>query len=347
MGLLDDAATEFMRAVELVPAEPASWANLGLTHVRRGAIDEAAGPLDRAQALAPSSGEVALLQGLVAGTDGRLDEGIAHLRRAVDLRPDGIQARFALAAAIERAGGPDADGQAAQLLEEILARQENLAVRLERARLAAKLADGSALRDSVVRLGERAADWPPVAVEQYGALQREAGADDFGRAATAIAVLRNVLVRVPAFRASLAAVQIPPELIGAPLDRFLALPVVSVVASPPDESLTFSLAPIGTGEAAPASALTALPLGEPGVPAVFAANGRGVRRPGAPGEPVPFPGGALDAPPSGSSLLPLDWNHDFRTDLVLAGAGGLRLLLQGRGRACSPTRAPAGRTARR
>ena len=329
VGLLDDAATEFLRAAELVPAEPASWANLGLTHVRRGAIDEAAGPLDRAQALAPSSGEVALLQGLVAGTDGRLDEGIAHLRRAVDLRPDGMQARFALAEAIERAGGPDADGQAAQLLEEILARQENLAVRLERARLAAKLADGPALRDSVLRLGERAAEWPPVAVEQYGALQREAGADDFGRAATAIAVLRNVLVRVPAFRASLAAVQIPPELIGEPLDRFLALPVVSVVASPPDESLTFSLAPIGTGGAAPSSALTALPLGDPGVPAVFAASGRGVRRPGAPGEVLPFPGGALDAPPSGSSLLPLDWNHDFRTDLVLAGAGGLRLLLQG------------------
>ena len=329
VGLLDDAATEFLRAAELVPAEPASWANLGLTHVRRGAIDEAAGPLDRAQALAPSSGEVALLQGLVAGTDGRLDEGIAHLRRAVDLRPDGMQARFALAEAIERAGGPDADGQAAQLLEEILARQENLAVRLERARLAAKLADGPALRDSVLRLGERAAEWPPVAVEQYGALQRAAGADDFGRAATAIAVLRNVLVRVPAFRASLAAVQIPPELIGEPLDRFLALPVVSVVASPPDESLTFSLAPIGTGGAAPSSALTALPLGDPGVPAVFAASGRGVRRPGAPGEVLPFPGGALDAPPSGSSLLPLDWNHDFRTDLVLAGAGGLRLLLQG------------------
>ena len=329
VGLLDDAANEFLRAAELVPAEPASWANLGLTHVRRGAIDEAAGPLDRAQALAPSSGEVALLQGLVAGTDGRLDEGIAHLRRAVDLRPDAMQARFALAEAIERAGGPDADGQAAQLLDEILARQENLAVRLERARLAAKLTDGPALRDSVVRLGERAADWPPVAVEQYGALQREAGADDFGRAATAIAVLRNVLVRVPAFRASLAAVQIPPELIGAPLDRFLALPVVSVVASPPDESLTFSSAPIGTGEAAPASALTALPLGEPGVPAVFAASGRGVRRAGDPGEPVPFPGGALDAPLSGSSLLSLDWNHDFRTDLVLAGAGGLRLLLQG------------------
>ena len=329
VGLLDDAATEFARATELVPAEPASWANLGLTHVRRGAIEEATNPLNQAQALAPESAGIALLQGSLAGAAGRLEEAIAHLRRAADLDPDGLRARFALAGALERAGGPDGDRQARQLLDEILARQENLSVRLERARLAAKLADGPALRDSVLRLGERAAEWPPVAVEQYGALQREAGADDFGRAATAVAVLRNVLVRVPAFRASLAAVQIPPELIGAPLDRFLALPVVSVVASPPDESLTFSRAPIGTGEAAPASALTALPLGEPGVPAVFAASGRGVRRPGEPGEPVPFPGGALDAPPSGSSLLPLDWNHDFRTDLVLAGAGGLRLLLQG------------------
>ena len=329
VGLLDDAVTEFARATELVPTEPASWANLGLTHVRRGAIEEATNPLNQAQALAPESADIALLQGSLAGAAGRLEEAIAHLRRAADLHPDGLRARFALAGALERAGGPDGDRQARQLLDEILARQENLSVRLERARLAAKLADGPALRDTVVRLGERVAGWPPIAAEQYGALERAAGAYDFGRAATAIAVLRNVLLRVPAFRDSLAAVQIPPELIGEPLDRFLALPALSAVAAPPDEALTFSREPIGTGGAAPASALAALPLGDPRVPVVFAASGRDVRRPAATDAPIPFPGGERDAPPSGSSLLPLDWNHDFRTDLVLAGDGGVRLLLQG------------------
>ena len=149
VGLLDDAATEFARATELVPAEPASWANLGLTHVRRGAIEEATNPLNQAQALAPESADIALLQGSLAGAAGRLEEAIAHLRRAADLHPDGLRARFALAGALERAGGPDGDRQARQFLDEILARQENLSVRLERARLAAKLADGPALRDSV------------------------------------------------------------------------------------------------------------------------------------------------------------------------------------------------------
>ena len=41
-----------------------------------------------------------------------------------------------------------------------------------------------------------------------------------------------------------------------------------------------------------------------------------------------FPGGAAGAPPLPGGLLALDWNHDFRMDLVAAGAGGVRLFLQ-------------------
>ena len=329
VGLLDNAVAEFTRATELVPAEPASWANLGLTHLRRGEADEAAEPLEQARALAPSSAEIALLQGLLAGSRGQLDEGIAHLRRAVDLNPDDVRARFALAQAIERASGPDGDVQAQQLLEEILARQDNLAVRLERARLAAKRADGRALRDSVVGLGERVTGWPSVAVEQYGVVERAADDADFSQAATAIAVLRNVLVRLPAFRESLTAVQIPPELIGEPIERFLALPTASSSASPPDEALTFSPEPLDTVTADAWGALVAVPLSDTGPPAVFAASGREVRRLDATATPLPFPGGDSVVPPSARGLLPLDWNHDFRTDLVLAGSDGLRLLIQG------------------
>ena len=38
--------------------------------------------------------------------------------------------------------------------------------------------------------------------------------------------------------------------------------------------------------------------------------------------------GARDPPSSANALVALDWNHDFRTDIVMAGRGGLRLLLQ-------------------
>ena len=39
-------------------------------------------------------------------------------------------------------------------------------------------------------------------------------------------------------------------------------------------------------------------------------------------------GGGSGSAPAASALLPIDWNRDFRQDLVFAGAGGVRLFLQ-------------------
>ena len=63
------------------------------------------------------------------------------------------------------------------------------------------------------------------------------------------------------------------------------------------------------------------------------ASGSVLRRIDVAGGEWPFPGGAAAAPPSASGILPLDWNSDFRTDLLLAGQDGVRLLLQGDGAA--------------
>src|SRR5580704_654293 len=62
VGLLDDAKEQFTRATELVPSEPAAWANLGLAHLRLGEFDAAAPPVERAVALAPRNADVAFLQ---------------------------------------------------------------------------------------------------------------------------------------------------------------------------------------------------------------------------------------------------------------------------------------------
>jgi hypothetical protein len=43
---------------------------------------------------------------------------------------------------------------------------------------------------------------------------------------------------------------------------------------------------------------------------------------------LPFPGGPTKVPPSPEGVLQLDFNYDFKTDLVLAGAGGVRLFRQ-------------------
>jgi len=63
VGLLDDARKQFMSATMLVPQEPASWANLGLTQLRLGELDAAAEPIDRALSLAPTNADIVLLAG--------------------------------------------------------------------------------------------------------------------------------------------------------------------------------------------------------------------------------------------------------------------------------------------
>jgi tetratricopeptide (TPR) repeat protein len=327
IGLLDDARRGFTRATELVPGEPAAWANLGLANIRLGEFEAAVPLVQRAANLAPENSEIELLFGQLESSRGRLDEGIAHLRRAVELDPRGLRPRAALAQEVERAAGQDADPQAQRLFEELLnLRPENLTVLLERARLAAKRGDLPLLRDSVTRLGMYVNSWPDVAVEQYRALERDVQASNTTQAARGVIVLRNVLVRLPAFRDGLAEIRTPSELIAEPFNRFLKLAQPTSRPSPADESLTFTRETIGPDADTPATAVVAFSSDATDPPAVYSADGRGVRRVDASGAAVTFPSGWSG--PSASGLLALDWSRDFRMDLALAGAGGLKLLVQ-------------------
>jgi Tfp pilus assembly protein PilF len=337
VGLLDDAKREFTKTTELVSSEPAGWANLGLSHLRLGEFDAAAAPIERAVSLAPRSSDVVLLQGRLETSRGRLDEGIAHYRRAVELDAGNLRARYALAEEIERAGGPDADAQAQQEFEAILkARPGNLAVLLERARLAAKRSDAAALDDSVRTLNQYVAGWPPSAVEQYRALQAAVASRNFQDAARDVAFLRNVLVRVTVFRESLAAVRTPVELIAEPFDRFLRLPSPSSKPSPTDDGLRFRKQTVDTQAAVSAFSTV---LDESGDSTIVTIDDRGLHLE-RPARYRSVPGGvAVDGPPAWqaipvasiagiSGVLPLDWNRDFRMDLAVAAQGGLRLLTQ-------------------
>src|SRR6185312_5013915 len=219
VGLLDDAKRDFGKATVLVPDEPASWANLGLTSLRLGEFDTAAGPIDKAVSLAPKDSEVVYLHGRLQTSRGKLDEGIADYRRAADLDPDNMRVRYALAEEIERAGGPNADADAQKLFEAILkARPGNLAVTLERARLASKRGDAAALDDCLRLLDAQASGFTEPAAQQFSGLKTAAAAKNYAEAARYVAFLRNVLVRVTAFRESLAAVRTPTELIADPFE---------------------------------------------------------------------------------------------------------------------------------
>jgi tetratricopeptide (TPR) repeat protein len=331
VGLLDDARQQFTSAATLVPGEPASWANLGLTQMRLGELDAAAEPIQRALALAPSNSDLVLLAARMETARGRLDEGIAGLRRAVTLDTRGLRTRFALAEELTRLNTPEADKEAQALLDELAMRAPgNLAIQLERARLAAKLRDAQRLRESVAAAGGDAASWSEQAREQFAVVQKAAADGNFDDAPRATTILRNVLAPVPAFSESLVAVRTPAELIAEPFDAFLVLASPPSTPSVPDASLTFTAEPIGEAPGEPFAVALAFPLNVDGTPALAGADADSVQRLDGPAATWPLPVRRVpdNPPPSRDSIVPLDWNHDFRTDLALCGPGGVFLFLQ-------------------
>ena len=69
-----------------------------------------------------------------------------------------------------------------------------------------------------------------------------------------------------------------------------------------------------------------VPLSGTGAPIGATATAREVRL--ASGAVLSFPSGPNHTPPLPNGILPIDFNYDFKNDLVLAGAGGVRLFRQ-------------------
>ena len=151
------AEEQMLRVTELVPQEPAAWANLGLLALRRTAFDLAAERLQKARALAPESSQIQVLSGLLESLQGRLEAARAYLQRAVALDPRNLKAVYALAQLIEQQGGEQSAAEVQRLLTQLLTAQpDNLAVLLELARVAAKRGDMQTLQDIVARLAGKA-----------------------------------------------------------------------------------------------------------------------------------------------------------------------------------------------
>ncbi len=334
VGLLSDARDQFVRASELAPREPAIHANLAVAQVGVGDDAGATTALETAYALAPDSAEVAFLQGQLASFSGRSVEAVIQYRRAAALDADHERARFALAQELERGGAETDLPEARRWLEEVLARRpDNLAVLLERARWAARMEDGDVVDDTIDRLTSLSAAWPELALDQLDGLSEAAEAGDPGRAATMAQLLRNVLVRTPAFREDLAVVSVSAEQIAAPLMRFLAMQSPPATAAAPDRTLAYVAEPIepAATATAEAAALAIVHGGEDATPVIVATDGDAVRRVAAAEEAEArmefiFPGDASGTPPAAEALLPLDWNGDYRMDLAVVGARGFSLL---------------------
>lgn len=328
----DDARAEkeLDAATKLVPGEPAAWADYGVLALRQRNYDAAAERLERSRALAPDNDHIHYLLGLLESERGNSAAAIPFLRAAVAENPRNLRALYQLASEVERQGDPASDAQFQQLMEQLLkAAPGNLAAELELSRVAAKRGDAATLRATVARIAAQSSAWPPEVKEQLTQLQTAAAGTEPRSAATRSTFLRNVLMRVPEFRNNLADLKPAPGEGAQPLVHLLRLANPPSRPDPADTGLRFQVhspegfAPPAGGE--PWTWAGAISLGPEGAPTVAAANSTQVRL--ASGATLPFPG-ARDQGPAPEGVLGVDFNYDFKTDLVFAGGGGVRFFRQ-------------------
>lgn len=312
------------------PGEPAAWANLGVLALRQQQYETAADRLERARSLLPGNSVIQYLSGVLERERGQLEQAIDYFRSAVDSDSTNHRAVFALAQTLEQQGTAPATDEAVQRMSQLLQQlPDNLAVLLERARLAGKQGQVDALRQTLDRLVPQAGGWPESVRDQFSNVQEAAAQSDLQAAATQIAFLTNEVKQLPRYRADRAAVQPPPGQVGELVTQFLRMESPSPQPAPPDSALQFAADSLS----APAGAwdwVGHISLTNEGPPDVMVANGRsawiqtGFQR----AETVPFPGGAANASPGPHAITGLDYDYDFRVDLAMAGAGGVRLYRQ-------------------
>jgi cytochrome c-type biogenesis protein CcmH/NrfG len=322
------ADASLQKATEIAPGEPAGWADWGILALRQRNFQAASERFHRALKLDPANSHIYFLLGLLESARGNSQGAIDAYRKAVQRDAKDAHLLYALAQAIERQGGPGSQRESQQLIEQILARQpDNAAALVELSRIAARRDDTAALQSAVQRLAAQSAAWPAPARQQLEALQAAASGNPRAAALRSV-FLRNVLMQDVAFRASLADLVLPPGEEAQPFQRFLRLPSPASTPAPADLAITFAPQPVSSLDSTHDrwAWIGSLSLNGQGAPTVVAANAREVRL--ASGASFPFPGGARAIPPTPEGILPLDFNYDFKTDLALAGAGGVRLMRQ-------------------
>ena len=320
------AESSFAQATELAPGEPAAWADWGILALRQRNFEQAKQRLDRSHTLLPRNGQIDADLGALESARGNSAAAIGDFREAVHLDPNNVRGLYQLALEVERQGGPDSEAQFQQLIEQILeAHPDNLPALLELSRIAAKRGDVTTLRSAVDRIAAQSADWPPAARQQLTALKNAAAAAP-GSAALQSIFLRNVLMQDPSFRQSLAVIRAQPGEEAQPFQNFLRLPSPSSLPAPADGAMRFVPESLPNPHAQKWDWIGAVSLNDQGQPTVITANAATVSLMGGPS--FPFPGGAGRVPPGPESIVPMDFNYDFQTDLVLAGAGGVRFMRQ-------------------
>src|SRR6266446_8053884 len=114
------ADSKLAQVTQLVPTEPAGWANWGLLALRQRNFDAAAERLERARSLAPGNDQIHYLLALLESSRGRSPEAIAALRKAIEINPRNLIATYKLAEEIERQGSENSESEFQDLIQKIL-----------------------------------------------------------------------------------------------------------------------------------------------------------------------------------------------------------------------------------
>lgn len=307
------ADAKLAQFTQLAPAEPAGWANWGLLALRQKNFDTAAERLERARSLADDNSDIYYLVGLLESSRGKTAEAIAALRKSIELDSKNLLATYKLAEEVEREGNEE---EFQRLVQQILNTQpDNLAALIELSRIAAKRGDAETLKSTVAKIVARSSAWPPEVQQQVTTLQDAANSGDLRNAATRTTFLRNVLVRVADYQRGLSAIKPPPGEETVPITHFLKMETPIFKAAAPDTSLDFKIEPAKATDKA--DWIGAISLNGDGAPVVVTANAQEVSL--TTGAKIPF---------AAKSVLGADLNYDFKTDLVLVGAGGVRIYRQ-------------------
>lgn len=316
--VVDVAEKNLTRAIDLVPQEPAGWANRALVEIRTAQLTEAERDLKEAERLAPDDADVLKLRAALEEKRGKFSEAVASLRKATEKDPQDVEALHFLAVTLDREQKADSDAEVQKAFEKIIAvRPANRRALGERLRIAARRSDRTAVTDTIARLKNLAPGWARQETrDRLADLEKAAagppGEDLLGPVDDFLSLLRAE----PGYTQEVGELLPAAVYRGNPLRTFRRLTPPRHEPADPDAGLTFKAEPLPDAPAGKWDAvLPGWPTGD-GRPVVVLANATEVRV----GDKV-LPGLA------GTPTV-IDWNNDFRNDLLLAGPGGLRFYQQ-------------------
>lgn len=321
-GVTDIAEKHLTQAVEIVPEEPAGWADRGLLFLRTGRKKEAANDLSRAMQLAPEDMGVRKLVGLLQQSLGRYGDAAESLRRAIEHDPTDIKTMYLLGQAIDQEHLEGSDAERQQLLKKILElRPDNLFVLADYLKLAMLRSDEAAVQETLAHLKELSPAWSDSTQAEFAKVEEALAASLGTKSLPPLLRWSNLLKEEPGYERQAGQVSPKNDFVGDPLVTFLRLAPPRPTPAEADDGLVFAVEPLPDAPEGKWDAVVPVWLTREGGPEAFVINAdelRGVG--GKTGLPSP-------AEPA-NGVTPIDWNNDQRTDLFLAGKGGLRFYQQ-------------------